>query len=245
VRTHRVYCKSVSEPNERFHIDESQSHHLIKALRLKEGDEIEVFDGEGRFATCKIIKKSKKSIEAKRIGELKFNTPPKRLLETIIPVIKKNNFNFMIQKLAEIGANKFIVYKPDYVDQSVAKKDITRMINKSLEILINVSKQCGNNFLPEFLESNSLEEAITMKDKSSEIYSFDTEATEYFNQEGLGENSSITIITGPESGFSDKELKSIKMHNIKERYLGQNILRAETAPIYVSSLIKNHFGKIL
>jgi len=44
--------------------------------------------------------------------------------------------------------------------------------------------------------------------------------------------------------FSDKELKSIKMHNIKERYLGQNILRAETAPIYVSSLIKNHFGKI-
>mgnify|MGYP001169233456 FL=1 len=245
MRTHRVYCKSVSEPNERFEIDESQSHHLIKALRLKEGDVIEVFDGEGRFATCKIIEKSKKSIEAKRIGELKYNTPPKRLLVTIIPVIKKNNFNFMIQKLAEIGANKFIVYKPDYVDQSVAKKDITRMINKSLEILINVSKQCGNNFLPEVLESNSLEEAITMTDNTSEIYSFDTEATEYFNQEGLGENSSITIITGPESGFSDKELKSIKMHNIKERYLGQNILRAETAPIYVSSLIKNHFGKIL
>ena len=83
------------------------------------------------------------------------------------------------------------------------------MINKSLEILINVSKQCGNNFLPEVLESNSLEEAITMTDNTSEIYSFDTEATEYFNQEGLGENSSITIITGPESGFSDKEVREI------------------------------------
>ena len=60
----------------------------------------------------------------------------------------------------------------------------------------------------------------------------------------LGEDSSITIITGPESGFSDAELELIKMQNIKKRYLGQNILRAETAPIYVSSLIKNHFDKI-
>ena len=150
----------------------------------------------------------------------------------------------MIQKLAEIGTNKFIVYKPDLIDQSVAKIDITKMIKKSFEILINVSKQCGNNFIPSVVESDSLEEAIIMEKNTSDIYAFDTEASEYFDQDGLKENSSITIITGPESGFSDEELKLMRIHNIKERYLGQNILRAETAPIFISSLIKNHFGKI-
>ena len=79
---------------------------------------------------------------------------------------------------------------------------------------------------------------------TTEIYSFDTEALEYFNQNELGKDSSITTITGPESGFSKKELEIINMHDVKERYLGQNILRAETAAIYISSLIKNHFGKI-
>ena len=244
MRIHRVYCKSLSGPNEKFQIDESQSQHLIKALRLKEGVLIEVFDGSGKFASCKILKISKKFIEVERIEELKHQTPNERLLITIIPVIKKNNFNFMIQKLAEIGTNKFIIYKPDLIDQSIAKKDMTKIVNKSNEILINVCKQCGNNFIPSILKSDSLEEAINMVKDTTEIYSFDTEASEYFNQNELGKDSSITTITGPESGFSEKELGIINMYDIKERYLGQNILRAETAAIYISSLIKNHFGKI-
>ena len=55
MRIHRVYCKSLAEPNNIFHIDEPQSKHLIKALRLKEDDFVEVFDGYGRSAKCKII----------------------------------------------------------------------------------------------------------------------------------------------------------------------------------------------
>ena len=51
---------------------------------------------------------------------------------------------------------------------------------------------------------------------SDEIFSFDTEAHEYFNQYELGEDSSIAIVTGPESGFSDEELELIKMQNIKK-----------------------------
>ena len=41
MRIHRVYCKSVSGPNQIFKIDETQSHHLIRALRLKEEDIVE------------------------------------------------------------------------------------------------------------------------------------------------------------------------------------------------------------
>ena len=79
---------------------------------------------------------------------------------------------------------------------------------------------------------------------TTEIYSFDTEASEYFNQNELGKDSSITTITGPESGFSEKELGIINMYGIKERYLGQNILRALKQQLCIYSLIKNHFGKI-
>ena len=76
------------------------------------------------------------------------------------------------------------------------------------------------------------------------IYCFDTEAESYFDQQEL-ENNLVTIITGPESGFSEKELVKLKnMQEIKIRYLGENVLRAETAPIVVSSVIKNHFGRI-
>ena len=56
MRIHRVYCKSVSGPNEKFQTDESQSQHLIKALRLKEGVLVEVFD---EVANLQVVKYSK------------------------------------------------------------------------------------------------------------------------------------------------------------------------------------------
>ena len=242
MRIHRVYCKSVSGTNEIFKIDETQSHHLIRALRLKEEDIVEVFDGNGISANCKIIKLSKKYCEVEKTGDLYHQLAPKRILTAVIPIIKKNNFNFMIQKLTEIGVNKFIVYKPDLIDQSVAKKNFSGTIEKLYEIIINVCKQCGNNFLPEIEHKLNLKEAIMLPDTNDEIFSFDTEAPEYFNQYELGEDSSITIITGPESGFSKKErefLNATTSHNIS---LGKNILRAETAPITALSVIKSNLG---
>ena len=244
MRIHRVYCKSVSEPNNVFNIDELQSKHLIKALRLKEDDLVEVFDGHGRSAKCKIIQITKKNCQLERISELSNDVGPKRVLTAVVPFIKKNNFNFMIQKLTEIGVNKFIIYKPDLVDQSIAKKDLRLIIAKTFEIIISVCKQCGNNFLPEIFESKNLENALALISTGHSVYFFDTDAEQYFNQEELDKSSSITFITGPESGFSETELELMNKSKIKKRYLGRNILRSETAAIYISTLIKNHFGKI-
>ncbi len=245
MRIHRVYCKSVSESDKKFNIDDAQSHHLIRALRLKADDLIEVFDGNGNSGLCKIEELSNKTCKLLRVEEIKKDPSPKRKLTVVIPFIKRNNFNFMIQKLTEIGVNNFMIYKSDLSDQSIVKKDHSKIISKIEEITISVCKQCGNNFLPVVLDFPSLENAIKDIDKNNKVYLFDTEASDYFVQEELDNDSSVTIITGPESGFSQSELKAITdNNNIKKRYLGKNILRSETAPIVVSSIIRNHFGRI-
>ena len=244
VRIHRIYCKSVSKSDKRFFLDDSESNHLIKALRLKENSQVEVFDGNGNSCLCKIVKYSSKICELEKLGDLKFDHQPKNILSAVIPLIKRTNFNFMIQKLTEIGVNDFMIYKADLIDQSIAKKDLSKITAKVNEIAVNVCKQCGNNLLPSFSYFSSLVDALKDIKSSNEIYCFDTEAESYFDQQEL-ENNLVTIITGPESGFSEKEL--VELTNIKEikmRYLGENVLRAETAPIFVSSVIKNHFGRI-
>ncbi len=244
MRIHRIYCKSVSKPDKRFNLDDSESNHLIKALRLKENSLVEVFDGSGNFCLCKIIKCSPKLCVLERIGDLKLDQQPKKTLSVVIPLIKRTNFNFMIQKLTEIGVNDFIIYKADLTDQSIAKRDLSKIIAKVNEIAVNVCKQCGNNLLPSFTYFSSLVDALKNIKSNNEIYCFDTAAESYFNQQEL-ENNLVTIITGPESGFSEKELAElININEIKMRYLGENVLRAETAPIVVSSVIRNHFGRI-
>ena len=61
MRIHRVYCKSLSGPNKKFKLDEPQSHHLIKALRIKQHDIVEVFDGIGGVAKCEVSELSIKN----------------------------------------------------------------------------------------------------------------------------------------------------------------------------------------
>ena len=126
-----MYCKSVSGTDSGFDLDQTQSIHLSKVLRLKLHEEVEAFDGMGSSAICKITDIEKRSVSLQRVSEIQTSDPIKEEIICIIPLIKKDNFHFMIQKLTEIGVSDFIFYKPDLIDQSIAKKDITKIAAKS------------------------------------------------------------------------------------------------------------------
>ena len=113
MRIHRIYCNSVSEQGNVFDLDQPQSTHISKVLRLKLGNEIDVFDGKGSSAICKIIEINRSSIVLERISEVKKLNPTHPKINAILPLIKKDNLHFMLQKLTEVGVYEFIFYKPD------------------------------------------------------------------------------------------------------------------------------------
>jgi 16S rRNA (uracil1498-N3)-methyltransferase len=243
VRIHRIYCKSVSETNSVFKIDQVQSLHLTKVLRLAVNDEVEVFDGHGSSAICKILESNRSSVSLQRVSDIKIDKPPTNRLGFILPFIKKENFHFMLQKLCEIGATEFIFYKPDLIDQSIAKKDLSKIYSKSEEVIISACKQCGTNFLPITSFVSSLSDATKKLDQSSTKYVFDVEANDIFDVI-LVKSNNIFVITGAESGFSESEINHMHEKDLTFKLLSKNILRAETAPLVIASLFQNHFGKI-
>jgi len=243
VRIHRIYCKSVSETNSVFKIDQAQSLHLTKVLRLAINDEVEVFDGHGSSAICKILESNRSSASLQRVSDIKTDKPATNRLGFILPFLKKENFHFMIQKLCEIGATEFIFYKPDLIDQSIAKKDLSKIYSKSEEVIISACKQCGTNFLPITSFVSSLSDAINKLDQSSTTYVFDVEANDIFDV-SLVKSNNIFVITGAESGFSESEINHMHEKDLSSKLLSKNILRAETAPLVIASLLQNHFDKI-
>ena len=83
MRIHRVYCKSLSGPNKQFDLDEPQSRHLIKALRIKENDVVEVFDGMGDVAKCIVIKLTNKLCSVERTEDIRSDTKSNVQLKAI------------------------------------------------------------------------------------------------------------------------------------------------------------------
>jgi len=245
VRIHRIYCNSVSDQDNVFDLDQPQSTHISKVLRLKLGNEIDVFDGKGSSAICKIVEITRSSIVLERISELKKLNPTHPKINAILPIIKKDNLHFMLQKLTEVGVYEFIFYKPDLVDQSIAKKDSEKIMNKCNEVIINACKQCGSNFIPAIYYFSNLELAVnSVKGIAIESYAFDLDAKEHFNLAEIKTGEDVCMITGPESGFSKEEIEILSKKDTKIRLLKNNVLRAETAPIVISSLLQNYFGNI-
>ena len=186
----------------------------------------------------------KKNCTLVRLEDVLSDDEESNLISAIIPVIKRSNFNFMLQKMSEIGVNNFLIYRPEKIDQSVAKKDLYKFVEKSQEIVISVCKQCGNNHLPTLETYSDIKSAVNAADQKSKMFLFDTDASDYFDAKEINKDDNVTIISGSESGFSQQELNFLLKNKIMNRYLGKNILRSETAPVVVAAIIRNHFGKI-
>jgi 16S rRNA (uracil1498-N3)-methyltransferase len=180
----------------------------------------------------------KKKIVLSQIDKIKFQQPEKINIRLIMPYIKKENLFFAIQKVTEIGISNISLFRPDNIDQSIKKKDLSKINEKALSIIAQACEQSGSNIVPDFETYEDISSAV-IQDKFT-IF-FDLDATNDFKSiKNYDDN--ITLITGPESGFSKKERESLDVIANYNISLGKNVLRAETSPITALSVIKSNLG---
>ena len=238
MKLHRVYYKEFNRTDKISIDNKSKINHLSNVLRLKEGSKLDVFDGEGNSSIFKIASLEKKKIVLEQIGSIEFQQPERINLKVLMPYIKKENLFFAVQKVTEIGVSNISLFRPDNVDQSIKKKDLSKINEKTLSIITQACEQNGSNIVPDFQIYEDLSSAI---DHDSFSIFFDLDATNDFQSiKNIKDN--ITLITGPESGFSKKEREFLNATASDNISLGKNILRAETAPITALSVIKSNLG---
>ena len=176
MRTPRILCEELSSPSIQY-TNIKQIHHLAKVLRVKPGDLVQLFDGKGNVAAAKINELSRQSIHF-LIDEVYAEKNPYRInYQAIFPYIKKDNLIFLIQKLTEIGVNSLIIFKPDHMDQSLVKKDMSKLNEKIEEAIIHACEQSGCNFMPTVKYFKGLDDALqhaTTETESEDIFVLDT-----------------------------------------------------------------------
>ena len=209
-------------------LDKSQSHYILKVMRLKIGDNISLFNMSGEWE-AKILNISKTIVEFKVTQQLRQKENSKELWLAFSP-IKSNYFNFMIQKATELGVTKFF---PIIFDRTVVRKINKERLNK---ILIESSEQSNRLIVPiiedpktlnEFLNLNNFELIFT--DLNSKNTKIDTSKLS---------NKPICIIIGPEGDFSESERQKILSYKgVQPIKINENILRSETAVISAISIV--------
>ena len=245
MRKPRIFCPELSSSSYKC-TNIKQIHHLAKVLRLKANDPVELFDGQGTIANG-VIQEIEKDYINFHIDDISFmQNPYQKSYQAIIPYIKKENLIYSLQKLIELGVNSILIYKPDHLDQSLAKKDLSKLNLRLEEAMISACEQSGCNHVPTIHYFNELKEclhSIKITSDTEGLFVLDTIANRFIKDHEILSLNSITLITGPESGFSETERHMIKELGLQSLKIGHYVLRAETAPVVGLSKFHSLFGE--
>ena len=245
MRKPRIFCPELSSSSYKS-TNIKQIHHLAKVLRLKANDPVELFDGQGTIANG-IIQEIEKDYINFHIDDISFmQNPYQKSYQAIIPYIKKENLIYSLQKLIELGVNSILIYKPDHLDQSLAKKDLSKLNLRLEEAMISACEQSGCNHVPTIHYFNELKEclqSIKITSDTEGLFVLDTIANRFIKDHEILSLNSITLVTGPESGFSETERHIIKELGLQSLKIGHYVLRAETAPVVGLSKFHSLFGE--
>jgi 16S rRNA (uracil1498-N3)-methyltransferase len=218
-------------------IDETR--HLRDVLRLREGENVQVFDGEGKEFACEIETIGKKESVLKIIEKISPKSPESDLdLTLAVALLKGEKFDLVIQKAVELGVTKLVPIITKRTD--VKLNDASKKIERWRKIILEASKQCGRAKLMPInapIEFNSF-----LKTAESGKILFSEHGGEIFSS--IKSDKKITALIGSEGGWDSSEIELAKENGVQIITLGGRILRAETAAIVIPALLQNHFGDL-
>lgn len=221
----RLFAKQKIDTGMLWTPDEGQVHYLLNVLRMKNGDELKVFDGQSGEFIGQICNCGKKCCSIKILQKTREMEICPDLWLLFAPV-KKDKTDFIIAGATELGVTKII---PTITQRSISEK-IKRERYESQ--VIEAAEQCRRLDVPQIEEPQSLEKILQNWPHERVLYFMDEtgnggDIQNVFQQA----NSNIAaILVGPEGGFSEEELQLLRQKSFARGVsMGKRILRAETA----------------
>lgn len=212
------------------------SHHIAKVLRMRAGDTLTVFNGQGGEWEAVIESISKKDVTI-LIGEhMADDRVPSAALHVALPAIKGERMDIAIQKATELGATSFQLLETERVDVRLSGERLTKKLGHWQRVAISACEQCGMNRVPGIYPPKPLAAYLAEPPRGATV--FGKPGAPALAQLREQTSSEVTVITGPEGGFTDEEYALLENSGASGVTLGERVLRAETAPLALLAAIQ-------
>jgi 16S rRNA (uracil1498-N3)-methyltransferase len=213
-------------------LDEVESKHCLKVMRLGINEIIHITDGAGSLYESRIIDTSSGKVSAEIVNITKPQAKkPYRLHIAIAPTKNSERFEWFVEKAAEIGVDEIT---PLVCQRSERTKINTERLRK---ILISAVKQSLKTILPSLNEPVSFPEFIKKNVEGQRFIASCLHGDEKEIQSVYTKGSGVLVLIGPEGDFTAEEVSSAVKTGFYPVSLGKSRLRTETAGMYVSAVI--------
>jgi 16S rRNA (uracil1498-N3)-methyltransferase len=253
MRLTRVFVEGVLSSGSLVELPRDTGAHLAKVLRARSGDEVVLFNGDGRefSAVLETVRDSRVSASIGAARSMDRESPFQLTLVQCVP--RGDRMDFIVQKSTELGVARIV---PVLSQRSVVRLDATQAASKQAHwhaVAVSACEQCGRNRLPIVEAPQPLLSylgALAPRGAAGRMLRLVLEPERA--RQTQRETSSIDIdaspasgaeiAIGPEGGFTEDELEAFNLTTFSRVALGPRVLRTETAAIAAIVVLQARFG---
>jgi len=243
----RFYVETPHWKGERIEISGAEARHIQRVLRLKEGDEIALFDGKGKeyWGTIETQRHHRTTVKIVRTTTPRRESP----IEVILGqgLLKGDKMDYVFQKTTEMGVSAIFPFISSRTIPIVGGERAERRWNRWKRIVVESAKQCGR-VIPPRVEGIRHFTSILEVSFHDVVKLILWEKEERFLKErmrGVDKNSrKFLFLVGPEGGFCEGEISAAQARGFIPAGLGARILRSETVAVAMLSILQYEFGDL-
>lgn len=221
-----------------FILNNDDLYHIIKVMRMKTGDNIEVVYDQNVYL-CELDINETVAIKKVKLYSENIKNAIKRVL--IIPLLKEQKFDLILQKATELGVDEIIPVEMERSIVKITNDKIEKKLERWTKICKEASEQSKRTDIPTITRIKKISE---LKDLDGIKMVCSTTEKEKLFKNFLTDNTNydkINIVIGPEGGISPREEDKLVELGFQRVSLGKRIMRVETVPMFVLSVLNYEF----
>ena len=242
---HRFFIPPDAITGETAVLPDDKAHQIRNVLRMQPGERIILLDNSGDEYLAQLEQVTRDTVTAQILQRQRAAAEPAVSLTVYQSLLKKSNFEWVLQKGTELGVRRFVPLVTRHTirnERSVSPNKMARW----RRILTEAAEQCGRGRVPELMPVAALPDALAHVEANVALMPTVAESARSVRAalSSTAAPGALALFIGPEGGFAPEEREQAWAHDAIPVTLGSRILRAETAAVVAVTLIMETQGQL-
>jgi len=239
----RIYQNTPFKLNETVALNSDAFGHLVRVLRLKEGDELTIFNGlEPYQYSAKLLNITKKQADIEILQRENVNNESPLNIHLGQGISRGDRMDFTLQKSVELGVNTITPLFTERCGIKLVGERLTKKHQQWQKIVNSACEQSGRCIIPKVVKPMYLDDWLTQETSALKLNLHPKAQHSIINLPI--ENQRVRLLIGPEGGLSDNEINQASKENFQDVLLGPRILRTETAALTAITALQCRYGDL-
>jgi len=241
MRITRFYCPELEQDAELFTLPDAAHRHAVQVLRLKQGDALRLFDGNGGEVEAVLEQVSKRTSSVRLGSKISVKNESPLNITLLQGISRGERMDYALQKAVELGVNKVIPVVTERCNVQLSGGRSDKRLAHWQGVMVSACEQSGRSILPELTPIMSLEDALSDNKVLCQLV-LDPLAETGFTE--LDKHDDIALLIGPEGGLSEQEIVQANAAHYQSVRFGPRILRTETATVAALAVVQTMWGDL-